>query len=353
MRDISKFHWIKKISDTYYEMYLDHHMLSTFRSCQIHFQHLHVEGRRPNSGYSWSLEFGILMHKFVEKLYKMKVNNGEGDLFYESIAALAGSMWDDAEMDRFKDHLTCKSLGGKYGFISLCIQYVSYYTTDAERIRIIDTEISFGMNKEVPLGTIFVSNGAVRIDCYLSGRIDFLGDDGIRIGPVDHKTRASFGKKDLTSQYNPHEGMTGYLYATKKILETNFPELAAKRRTNTAWINFIQVANESDRTKRLRRAIVMRTDYQLEHFRLRQLETFKDIFNYLYEMREAQWNTEMCTHWYGSICMYQPSHRQADENSMLLVLNQDFTEGKFWNPEEIGDVDANGIPAEANGGSST
>lgn len=336
MRDISRLHWIRKTHEHRYEMIMDHHMLSTWRMCQGHFEHLHIEGRRPKNGYSWSLEFGILFHQIVKDIYDWKE---EGTFTYERISYHASTLWDEANMDKFKEHPTYKSLGGRMGFIALCYQYVSYYTSDTERLRIIGTEISFGQNKEVPLGTVRLTLNVdgilqdVIVDCYLSGRIDFLADDGVKIGPLDHKTRAAFGKKDLGAQYNPHEGMTGYIYATRHVLNHRFPAIAAERVCNTAWMNFIQVTNEADMNKRLKRVLVMRTDLQLESFRIRQLETFTDIFRYLAESRNAQWNTEACTHWYGVTCMYQSAHRQADKSSQLLILQSDFTSGVYWNPE--------------------
>lgn len=334
MRDITKFHWIKQIDEGKYEMVLDHHMLSTWRSCQANFELLHVQGRRIKAGYSWPIEFGILLHKMIEDIYKWRL---DGSFSLERLTHEAYHQWDEMNMDRFKDHRTCKNLGGKMGFIALVHSYAQYYTQDWERLRIIGTEIGFGRSKEVPLGLLKIQKSTyelIDVDCYLSGKIDFLADDGVKIGPVDHKTRATFGTQDLGAGYNPHEGMSGYIYATKYIVKTHYPELAARRQINTAWMNFIQVGHETDPLKRFKRVLTMRTDYQLEQFRLRQLETFKDIFQYLYEHRGAQWNTEMCAHWYGTDCIYRAVHRQPDKESQLIVLNNDYTINSFWNPEE-------------------
>lgn len=331
MRDINNLHWIKAIGPNEYNMVLDHHMLATWRLCQIHFQHLHMEGRRPKNGYGWSLEFGTLFHKIVEDIYAWRK---EGLIEPDRVIARGIELWDEGNMDRFKEHPTCVSLGGKPGFITLCLQYISYYNEDTERLRIVGTEISFGQSQEVSLGTFFVTKSfheLYKINCYLSGKIDFLAEDGRKIGPVDHKTRSLFGKKDLSIEYTPHEGMTGYIYAAKQIV-SRIPEMAHLQ-CNSAWMNFVQVANQSDMSKRFRRIIVMRTDQQLSDYRIRQLETFKDIFNYVDLDRTATWNTEACTHWYGTTCMYQGVHRQPDRESQLIVLDNDFTKGKFWNPE--------------------
>lgn len=338
MRDISNLHWIKAIGPNEYDMILDHHMLSTWRMCQVHFELLHIQGRRPKNGYSWSLEFGTLFHKIIEDIYSWRK---EGQVEPDRVIEKGIELWDKAGMDRFKDHPTCKSLGGKPGFITLCLQYISYYNNDTERLRIVGTEIGFGRDKEVSIGTFFVALSSyelIKINCYLSGRIDFLGEDSRKIGPVDHKTRALFGKKDLALEYTPHEGMTGYIYAAKQIV-ARIPEMAHLQ-CNSAWMNFVQVSNEADMTKRFRRVIVMRTEQQLNDYRIRQLETFKDIFNYMNLDRTATWNTEACTRWYGTMCIFQPVHRQADKESQLIVLENDFTKNEFWNPEEDSDNDS-------------
>lgn len=334
MQSIQQLNWIKKIDEGHYEMFLDHHMLSTWRMCQANFQLLHIEGRRPKGGYSWPLEFGSLLHTMIEDIYNWK----KDEIFsLDKLTTEAYHKWDEKNMDRFLQHKTCKALGGKLGFIALVHSYAQYYNQDNERLRIIGTEIGFGTNKEVPIGQLKIQKSSyelITIDCYLSGRIDFLADDGLRIGPVDHKTRANFGIQDLGAPYNPHEGMTGYIYATRAFLQ-NHPELSTKKVT-TAWMNFIQVAHETDPLKRFRRVMIMRTDYQLEQFRLRQLQAFKEIFDYLYSEAVPTWNTEVCAHWYGSDCIYRAVHRQGDEASQLVVLNNDYTVEDYWNPEELG-----------------
>jgi hypothetical protein len=335
MKDISKLNWIKAISPNEYDMFLDHHMLASFRMCQGYFELLHMEGRRPKNGYSWSLEFGTLFHRIIEEIYNWRQDN---EYSHDRLIQKGIELWDNANMDRFREHPTYKSLGGKPGFITLCIQYVSYYNNDTERLRIVGVEIGFGRGKDVPLGVLYLTGihgKVVKINCFLAGRIDFLAEDGRKIGPIDHKTRALFGKKDLSTQYSPHEGMTGYIYAARELIK-NLPEMSHLQ-ANTAWMNFVQVQNEADMSKRFRRIIVMRTPEQLEEYRQRQLETFKDIFFYLQWDRTAQWNTEVCTHWYGTTCIYQHVHRLPTKQDQLIVLGNDFTDGEFWNPEVEGD----------------
>jgi len=351
VKDITKLNWIKVISPNEYDLYLDHHMLASWRMCQAHFELLHMRGCRPKNGYSWSLEFGILFHKITEEIYAWKK---EGEYDHERLIRRGIELWDGANMDRFREHPTYKSLGGKPGFITMCMQYISYYANDTERLRVIGTEVAFGRGREVWLGSFFVTTGSryelIKVNCYLAGKIDFLAEDGRKLGPVDHKTRAIFGKKDLSIEYNPHESITGYIYASRELVK-KIPDMSHLQ-TGTAWMNFVQVQNESDMAKRFRRIIIMRTPDQLEAYRVRQLETFKDIFFYLQWDRTATWNTEVCTHWYGTTCMYQAVHRLPTRSDQLVVLRADFTENEFWNPEKEGDSD-NGQPVSGNSKTNT
>jgi hypothetical protein len=323
---------------------MDHQMLSSWRMCEAHFNLTHVLGYKQKTQRNWSLEFGTVFHRAVEEIYKMRK---EGNPSFMDLAGLAAQLWDAAALDHFEYHRTYKMLGGREGFIALVMQYASFYSQDTERLRILDTEVGFGSNKEVPLGTLNFNNGSnysvTRVDCYLSGRIDFLADDGRNIGPVDHKTRSVFANVEHILQYNPHEGITGYIYAVGHIIRKKHPAMATQRKTNSAWLNFVQVANEKDPLKRFKRGLVMRTDYQLEQWRLRQLTTFEEIFRWLRSGHVPTWNTEVCTHWYGVNCIYHAVHRQPDEQSQLTVLNTDYVAGQYWNPETVGEEDGNGV----------
>lgn len=335
-------------------MFLDHHALSTFRQCAQHFQYLHVEGRRPKTGVAdrWFLDFGSVFHKVVEDLYNWKQ---EGTFSIERLTEHTAYLWKVVyNIDRYATNKNYIAINGLVGFLALVHQYVQYYTQDTERLRLIGTEIAFGRQREVPLGCFTVitseSNGfdMVKVSCYLTGRIDFLMDSGHRIGPLDHKTRGFF-KGDLGAAYNPQEGMTGYIYATREILKKNFPDLAKTKRVDTAWMNFVQVQSEPDPIKRFRRVPVMRSDYELEQFRLRQLTSFEKIFRQLYFNQIPDWDTEKCTRWYySSECIYRKVDRQPDAQSQLIVLNQDFDVDKFWNPEKTPEENVDELSVSGN-----
>jgi PD-(D/E)XK nuclease superfamily len=340
---VEQFHWIKVAEDGAIELFLDHHALSTFRMCEAHFELSHLgkyggRGRRP-----WPLAFGIVFHKAVEYLYQSKAI----DVFNpDKLVRVASGMWDEAGLDYYKEHKTYQALCGKAGFIALILQYTSFYSGESERLRPIATEVAFGKSREVPLGEFdFILNEhnvtvphsrVIKVRCFLTGRIDFLMDSGTAIGPMDHKTSAFF-KGDPLANYEPQEGMTGYVYATQYIIQKNFPELAAKRKLDRMWMNFIQVKNEPDNNKRFKRIPLFKTDWQLEQYRLRQLSTFRNLLDLTISGRAADWNTSVCNNYWHQPCQFKNVHRQGSAASQLLILNQDFEVQPEWNPETVED----------------
>lgn len=333
---VEKFHWVQIADDKTIELFLDHHSLSTFRMCEAHFELSHIKQLGSRGRQPWPLAFGIVFHKAVEYLYTSKAI----DKFDPNhLVRYASAMWDEAGLDYYKDHKTYQALCGKAGFIALVLQYTSFYSGESERLRPIATEIAFGKAREVPLGDfgyISPSGDIYKVRCYLTGRIDFLMDSGTAIGPMDHKTSAFF-KGDPLANYEPQEGMTGYIYATQYIIQKNFPELAAKRRLDRMWMNFIQVKNEPDNNKRFKRIPLFKTDYQLAQYRLRQVSTFKQVFDLVISGRPADWNTSVCNNYWHQPCTFKNLHRQGSEAAQLVILGQDFEVKPEWNPETVED----------------
>jgi hypothetical protein len=339
---VEKFHWFKLGEDGVPEMYLDHHSLSTFRMCEAGFELAHMGMYRRKGQLPWSLAFGIVFHKAIEYLYESKAINtfNPGQLM-----EIAARMWDEAGLDAYSEHKTYKALNGKFGFTALLMQYAQYYSGEAERLRPIATEIAFGKNKEVPLGAFTCVENvnkafgfcfANKVRCYLTGRIDFLMDSGNAIGAMDHKT-AAFFKCSPIENYEPQEGMTGYIYATNYIIKQNFPELAKGRMLDRMWMNFIQVKDEPDPLKRFKRVPIYKTQWQLEEFRLSQLATFEKIFSLVTTGRRADWNTTVCNNYWHASCQFKNVHRQGSESAMFAILNQDFEVKPAWDPENCED----------------
>ena len=334
---VSKFHWIKIGEDGVVEMYLDHHSLSTFRSCEAGFE-LSMMANIKGKHKSWNLEFGILYHKMIEEFYIAQRDN----VFNINVwLAQAVRLWQEAELDnQFEEHKMYKVLGGLYGFIAMLGQYANHFAVEADRLRVIGIEITFGKKKEVPLGEFkVVDNNYILgfntpIRCYLTGRIDFLMDNGSSIGPLDHKTTAFF-KGNPANSYDPQEGMTGYVFATKFILESRFPELLTGRKVDRIWMNFAQITPDADALKRFKRVPVFKTEFQLEEYRKRQLRTFHKIYDMVIGGERPDWNTAVCNNMFHNECQYRNLHRQNTSSSMLNVLNADFIVAAPWNPEEL------------------
>lgn len=342
-------HWIKQTTNGY-DMILDHHMLSTFRNCEQYFVHNLVEGWAPKAKgpqkTPWFFAIGILVHAFIEEYYEQKELQ---TLDYNKLIEHSAKMWLEHEMDAlYSDERGYKALGGLQGFCALVLQYCKFYDMQFERLRPIATEVSFGKKKEVFIGSFLVTKPdrmlegvytktiteAIRINCFLSGRIDLLMDNGKNIGPMDHKTMESIVGNPL-DKYNPQDGLTGYIFATREIMKQNFPELLDHRNINMMWVNFIGIANQSDPNKRFKRLPLFRTDWELEQYRARNIETFHRIFEMLYFNREAQWNTGACSNMFRRDCMYKPVHRQSDINSAFLIMNDLFEKKPIWNTEAL------------------
>jgi hypothetical protein len=330
-----KYNWIAYNEQTgEVDVFLDNHMMQSFRSCEAYFDLNILQRRQLKSGNSWSLEFGIVFHSVMELLYQNKLCSADKAV---DVMQMAHVLWIQHKMDeKYKEHKSYKSLGGFEGFIGLIVQYSSFYNQDLERLRPIAIEVPFGRSKEVLLGSYdyYPDGGEIdtKINCYLTGRIDFLMDSGSAIGPMDHKTTAFFkGNPMLT--YEVHEGMTGYIYATHSLIKRMFPELAERRATNMMWINFIQIAFDSDNNKRFKRLPLLKTPYQLAQYAARQVNTIKHIVEMLIEERTPVWNTSMCNNFFHSSCLYQPVHRQGSESSMFTILDSDYKVGEEWSPE--------------------
>jgi hypothetical protein len=338
----SKFHWFKVADDGVVEMFLDHHMLSTFRNCEAKFE-LDMMANIKSKHRAWPLEFGICWHKMVEEFY---LHHQDQEFDIHKWLALAIEVWNTNNMQEFEEHKTCKSIGGVHGFIGMLAQYAQFFAKEVDRLRLIGIEIPFGKKREVPIGGFTVQDygmwinaksvyGGDNVRCFLTGRIDFLMDSGSAIGPLDHKTTASFGNKNMANEYDPQEGMTGYIYATKKIVALHFPELLVGRQVNKIWMNFAQLTPEAEFHKRFRRIPIFKTDFQLEEWRLRQLRTFHKIYDMIVLGERPDWNTSQGCKFYNYDCTYKRLHQQNSSENMLTILNADFVVGEAWDTENV------------------
>lgn len=345
LKNEEKLHWCKLGDDGIPELYLDHHMMSTFRMCEQAFVHSFIDGY-GGKGRVWFLDLGTAVHKMIE-IYYIARKFKKFDLQYWA-TVIAPRIWNEMNMDFYKtgpNKLWSKKyeeLGGLMGFVGLLVQYAQYFNLENERMRVVGTELYFGKGKEVP---ILVDAGKyifAPFRMYLSGKIDLLIDDGQSIGPMDHKTASNFMGKNPNITYEVQEGMTGYVFAAQKLVK-NFPDVARKP-CNKIWMNHLQIAipgkdkdgKEKGLSERFKRLPLMKTDEQLEDYRLRQISTGVKIFNLLVNSELVpDWNTTVCTNWFHSTCAYQSAHRQGSKSSLYQILNSEFVKKGIWNPETI------------------
>jgi len=340
--------------DNVLEMYCDHHMLSTMRSCEAKFYEEQLAHVGSKTQRYFSLEFGQWFHECLECYYGCFKTTGAAPVLDTWVVA-ALALWHEYDLDFFAPlpgTKTADMYGDAKKYYNLCkwdakgaitrllIQYYAFYAN--QRMRVVDTEISFGRAREVPLGQLLVKGYPVR--CYLTGRIDLLVDNGAKIGPVDHKTTARFDGYE-SNDFDPHEGITGYIYAINSILSDN-----AEARSSgsdkyayptgipqvclSGWIYHVSLADDEPRFKP---TPVYKTHQQLDEYRLRQLRTFRRIYELatasqkLENYGAVEMNTGLCNNLYNSACPFRELHRQPF-SQREGTITQFYEIKPAWNP---------------------
>ena len=333
----NRLHWMRIADDGVLEVFLDHHALSTFRSCPARFKLEMIDGRRPKATAgsagtgSWSLDFGILFHKVMEYYY----TNFRSPDFSASVAIrYASELWEAMGFESWSAANGYKNVGGLEGFRWLINFYFTRYQSENERLRVVGTELYFGKGKEVPLQLNPTSSAPFRL--YYSGKIDLLVDDGYSFGPLDHKTSSDFKGKDPNLGYMVQDGMTGYVFASKFMTQKIMELHPLSRRTNMILMNYVQVKRAKDLQSQFKRIPLYKSDAELEQWRLRQIATVRDILHATWGTFEGipfWYDTSHCTNTYYRDCQFFPVHRIADPTNQLVVLNNDFEIKPIWDPE--------------------
>ncbi len=363
-----KYHWVKYNSTTNtIELYLDHYMLSNARLCEARFYMSHLLHINPRYDTShrkpWFLDFGEFVHYCLETFYKsFKLFKRPPDvtLWLEDCK----QKWISMKMEEYgeennphvfpADKKKFEDVEGWPGVSGLLIQYFSFYMD--MRLRVIDTEITFGHNKEVFLGT-FNSNiirdkyleevdnyigVRLKVECYLTGRIDLLVDNGYKIGPIDHKTTHRFDGMEHTD-FNPQDGITGYILAINELLKEYQSQGISCPFSSGGWIFHISNTTPStprDKTKkpgpRFKTTPIDKTKEQLDDFKARQLSTFKRIAELLFNDKVPEWNTTACNNIFMRPCEYKPIHEQPS-SEWSQIINNHYTVGQHvWDTREHG-----------------
>jgi len=334
-----KLHWLKIADDGVLEIYLDNHMMQTFRMCEARGWNDFVDGYHGRGSNIWFLDFGSATHKLME-IYYENYRKPNFDIVYWS-TNVARDVWTELEIDaKYFDEPDYKALGGLVGFSRLLLEYALIFGKENERFRVIGTELYFGKGKEVPLLVDPELYPFAPFRLYLCGKIDLLIDDGFNIGPMDHKTRGHFRGKNPLSDYEIQDGMTGYVFGSQKLLNVMHTADAlniSSRQCNKIWMNFLQVKAEDDPRNRFKRLPLFKTESQLEDYRKRQISTVTRIFQLLSypDQMTPFYNTMACTNFMHRVCPLQEVHRQNDKQSELTILQSNFIQKPIWNPEEV------------------
>jgi len=369
-----KYYWCKyDAPSNTIELYLDNFMLSSSRICESMFylEHLlHIKpkyslalGPTPEGKFirkPWFFDFGEYIHWCLEVFYNHFKLHKTPPVVAEWIEQCR-KHWLVMKMDEYAksiieaDVKKHEEVNGWEGVAGLLIQYYAFYMD--MRLRVIDTEITFGHNKEVYLGEFqipCVTNREIRgnqfvfhqidmwstVKCYLTGRIDLLVDNGYKIGPVDHKTTHSFDGYEH-EDFNPHDGMTGYILAIQDILKkyrdqglTNIPDC------HGGWIQHISAKTPSqprDKSKkpgpRFKTTPVDKSDQQLQDYKDRQLSTFKRIAELLFNDKTPEWNTSACNYMFFRKCQYKTIHEQPSDQ-WNKIIEQHYTIGEIWDTRD-------------------
>lgn len=342
---MADFNFVKKISDTEYELYADHHMLSALRKCEAYF----VESilNRSVRGRGWPFDFGIWTHACIEYMYMPPTQRilkwqqefnatqvtKDATAQYTSAPELVdygAALWNKMEFAKYHaQHKQYISFGGFSGAAKLLLNYWQMYGETREPLKIVGTECAFGGAKEVCLGSFTVGGSTVR--AYYSGRIDVIVDDGVSLGVLDTKTTSKFNDDELT-HFTPHDGMQGYVYALREILNTRFGDVYKGRPCNRMVINHVQVGDTRDYKTRFKRTPLTYTLEQLDEWRLRQLRSFKKLFEITVLGETPDWNTELCSMWYfSSDCPYKELHRQTPSSREIIRKSQ-YVTLEAWSP---------------------
>jgi hypothetical protein len=340
-------------SDGALEMYVDHHILSTMRMCEAKFVEEILNSQYGRTDRYWSLEFGAWVHECCDIFYKEFQKIGLPPQL-DPWVKKGTDLWDAYDLDYYKpnskklvkeyrtDEKKYHSFGGRAGAAAFLIHYYAFYM--GQRFRVVATEVSFGRGREVLLGEfrfprfkyyegpegqsdlIVESWDIVRV--FLTGRIDLLVDNTYKVGPVDHKTTATFDGYEH-NDFDPHEGITGYIYTTDALLGLKYPDNPHKI-CRDGWI--FHIATNALCEPRFKATLITKTPQQLEDFRTRQVRTARRILEVMVS-GVADWNTLVCSNIYNKPCPYRELHRQPPIQREA-TLQQFYQVKTPWNPED-------------------
>lgn len=373
---IEKYNFIKMSDDGVVEIYADHHMLNTLRTCEAKFE-LEILDNVIPKGRVWPLSFGIFFHQCMEWFDEAEDKNftGEWDVAFDIELKIAKQwgvdilsdnafvmihnitkesktlliftqinhatwiarcrkFWVENKLDEFNELPGYKELNGWPGAMAILMQYWDKYGKGQERFRTVGNELCFGRDKEVPILIDPIKYKWAPFRCYLTGRIDRVVDNGTIIGPMDRKTHRYLTGKEL-DKYKPHDAFVGYVYALRQILPQFTDKNGKVRKCNGVIVDMIQLKEVTDKTKnqqRFMRAYREYYDSEFVEFVDRQISSFAMLYQMVVQHRPAQWNTAACHNQFFRNCPYKLLHEQtiAGRESILNSCYQQ--REKRWTP---------------------
>jgi hypothetical protein len=313
---VTKYKFVRLSHDTsgngVVELYADNYMLSSFRKCEAFF----VESilNRNIKGKAWFFDFGIWIHSCIEYMYTR--NKAISPLFCTcpDLVDYGAKLWNELKIIQYhSQHKAYIKMGGFSGAAKLLLDYWRMYGENRETYKIIGTELPFGAKKEVYLGEIIINS--IKVRCYYSGRIDIIVDDGQSLGVMDTKSAGKFSGDEI-NDFNPHEGMEGYVFSLREIVRQNFPDI--KKPCNRVVINHVSVNDCTNFKERFKRTPITYSLEQLDEWRTRQLRTFKKLYEIIVLNETPDWNTDTCNNMYFQDCAYKELHRNSPSSRDIL-----------------------------------
>lgn len=343
---VLKYKFIRVGDDGVCEIFADHHMLSSLRQCEGYFDESILNNRRGNHR-AWSLEFGSFIHESLEyfddaenskwnpsNIWSFPLGEDESVAYPHTVTnwiQVCKNLWfEKYKLEEFANIKQYKSMKGWPGAELLLLQYYTIYGDGRERLRTVGTELGFGLGKEVPVQTTPSEKYPFR--AFLTGRLDRIVDNGQVIGPMDRKTTAYFDGSE-GSDFKPHEGMQGYVYALQHLINAVTEGEAARmgRLCNSIIIDHISLRETKDERDRFKRSIKNYTPNEMEQWRLRQLSTFSRLYDIVINERTPDWNTAVCSYMFYHDCPYKALH-EVDELQRPIVLNAFYKKAEPWVP---------------------
>jgi len=359
--------WFKIAEDGVLEMFCDHHMLSTLRTCEAKFELEILRHWEPRKG-NWSLSFGSFFHKCMEWfdeaeekgfglgnveavwnnppffsndfLARNKQTVPEGKwltISHVSWILQAKQYWEEHKLDQFVDENGFKELKGWPGAQVLLLSYWNQYGSGKERLRTVGTELCFGRDKEAPILTDPYLYKWAPFRAYLTGRIDRVVDNGSHIGPLDRKTHRYFKQEDTSGvKYKPHDAFLGYSYAVERVLGDRFKAQGKSCDAVIADLISLKEPGRDSKVKtRFMRSYRNWSAEEKAEFVLRQISTFSRIYNLMVLGKPPEWTTTSCHNQYYKACPYRPYHEiaPAGRDAIFGTLYQ--IRKSPWSPFEI------------------